>query len=472
MNSAAFARDLARWTSSLSFADLPRDVVAATKLRVLDTIGLALAGAQTDLGRATRAAAVALSPPGPSHILGTGEGVGVGTAALANGTFSQALEYDDSHLESIVHMSSPAVAAALAIADSQRTPGRDVVTAVAIGNEVSCRVGSVASGQFYRRGFHPTGIFATFGAACLASRLFGLDSESTVNALGICASFASGILECWVDGTDSKFLHAGWSAQAGITAALLARAGATGPATVFEGRFGFFASHLQNPESPPSFDRLTRELGRTWESRNASFKPFPAAHVMHPYIDAILRARAQHGIRPVDVERIDCPVAPYIVGIVCEPVEEKYAPATPSHCRVSLPFTLAEALVKGSLGKDAYGPDSLRDAATLALARRVHYHVDPSYPGPGRFKGSVTISLADGRTVTDVVEHSRGSADNPMTVDDLRAKFDENASGVLDAASRDDLADAIARIETLPDASTIVRLATRQGSGSTSKGQA
>lgn len=465
MNSVPFARDLAAWTSSLSFADIPQDVITATKLRVMDIVGLALAGAQTDLGRATRDAAVALSPPGPSHILGTGEGVGIGTAALANGTFSQALEYDDSHLESIVHMSSPAVATALAIADRQRTSGRDLLTAIALGNEVSCRVGSVAPGQFYRRGFHPTGIFAAFGATCLAARLFGLDSATTSNALGTCGSFASGILECWVDGTDSKFLHAGWSAQAGITAALLARAGASGPATVFEGRFGFFASHLQNPEPAPSFDRLTRDLGRTWESRNASFKPFPAAHVIHPYIDAILQARARHGIRPGDVQRIDCPVASYIVGIVCEPAEEKCAPATPSHCRVSLPFTLAEALVKGSLGRNAYA-DSLRDPETLALARRVHYHVDPSYPGPGRFKGSVTIALTDGRTLTEVVEHSRGSAGNPMTVEDLRAKFDENASGFLDAAGREELAATIARLDTLPDASAIVRLATRQGAGS------
>lgn len=456
-----FARDLAAWSSSLSFADLPQDVVLATKLRVLDIVGLALAGAQTDIGRSMRAAAVVLSPPGPSHILGTGEGVGVGTAALSNGTFSQALEYDDSHLESIVHMSSPAVATALALAETQPTSGRDLIAAIALGNEASCRVGSVAPGQFYRRGFHPTGIFGAFGATCLAARLLSLDADATTRALGICGSLASGILECWVDGTDSKFVHAGWSAQAGITAALLAKAGATGPETVFEGRFGFFASHLQNAETPPQFERITRDLGRTWESRNASFKPFPAAHVIHPYISAILRARERHGIRPADVERIDCPVASYIVGIVCEPVEEKVAPATTSHGRVCLQFTLAEALAKGSLGKDAYAPGSLRDPEVLALARRVHYHVDPAYPGPGRFTGAVTITLGDGRTISEVEEHNRGSAQNPMTPDELRAKFDENASGFLDANGREQLAAAIARLETLPDASAIVKLATR-----------
>src|ERR1700744_1760205 len=137
------------WASSLGFEDLPDDVVEATRLRVMDVIGLSLAGAETPFGRSTRAAAIALSPAGPCRVLGTGDKLGVTTAAFANGAFSQALEFDDTHNESIVHMSSPAVAAALALSEagSIAAPicGRDLITAIAIGNEVSCRVGSVSS---------------------------------------------------------------------------------------------------------------------------------------------------------------------------------------------------------------------------------------------------------------------------------------------------------------------------------------
>jgi len=435
--------------------------VSATKLRVLDVIGLALAGAETPFGQSVRDAVVAMSaglPGGPCRILGTSDSANVTMAAFANGAFSQALEYDDTHNESIVHMSSPSVAAALAIADTAQISGRDLITAIAVGNEISCRAGSVSPGQFHRRGFHPSGLFATFGVAYLAGRLLRLDVDGMTRAAGICGSFASGILQCWVDGTQTKFLHPGWSAQSGIVAAFLAAAGTTGPSEVFEGRWGLFATHLQDDSAPKNLARLTDALGTRWDSRNSSFKPFPAAHVLHPYIDAILRVRHAHGVEPQDVASIDCPVAAFIIPIVCEPIEEKLAPASDSHGRVSLQYSIAEAMTRGSLGKTAYSGASLRDPEILGLAQRVRFHADAGFPGPGRFKGAVTVTLRDGRTMTEVEEYNRGSAENPMTGADLRTKFDENAAGVLDAAARDSVADAVNRLDTLTDARTLVDL--------------
>jgi 2-methylcitrate dehydratase PrpD len=451
--------ELAAWVAGIGFDDLPQDVIESTKLRAMDVIGLSLAGAETPFGQSTRAAALALSPPGPCRVLGTGDRVGVTAAAFANGAFSQALEFDDTHNESIVHMSSPAVAAALALSEYVRpVSGRELITAIALGNEISCRVGSVASGQFHKRGFHPTGLFATFGSAYLAGKLLGLSAQQMAQAAGICGSFASGLLQCWVDGTQTKFLHPGWAAQSGITAAILARTGTTGPAEVFEGRFGLFASHLQDVSQARNYGRIRDGLGTHWESRNSSFKPFPAAHVLHPYISAVLRLRAKHGIRPSDVERVECPVTAFIVGIVCEPVEEKYAPASDSHGRVSLQYSLAEALTLGSLGKNAYGEESLRDPAILALARRVRFYVDPDYPGPGRFKGEVTITLKDGRSFHELEEYNRGSAENPMTYEEIRAKFDENASGYLDAGRRDRMAEQIGLLELSEDSSQLLNI--------------
>ena len=452
----SLSKELATWVCGTGFEDLPQDVVAATKLRVLDVIGLALAGAETDFGRSVRDAALAMASPGPCRILGTGDRAGVTAAAFANGAFPQALEFDDTHVESIVHMSSPAVAAALALSEIGSVTGRDLITAVAIGNEISCRVGSVSSGELHRRGFHPTGLFAPFGVTYLAARLLGLDADAMERAAGICGSFAAGLLECWVDGTQSKFLHSGWAAQSGLMAAFLARAGTTGPAQVFEGRFGLFAAHVQDPQAHRDFSRIGKGLGTHWESRNSSFKPFPAAHVIHPYISAVLRLRNQHGIDPRDVERIECPVASFIVGIVCEPTSEKWTPASDSHGRVSLQYSVAEALYRGELGKDAYRTESLRHPEILALARRVDYYADPHFPGPGRFKGAVKITLKNGRTVEEVEEYNRGSAENPMTYEELRAKFDANASGFLDAAARDRLADEIMQLEQLPDTSVLL----------------
>jgi 2-methylcitrate dehydratase PrpD len=454
--STPLSLELVRWAAGVRFEDLPEDVVASTKLRVMDVIGLALAGAETDFGRSVHQAALALSPPGPCRIVGFRDRIGVATAAFANGAFSQALEYDDTHNESIVHMSSPAVAAALALSEFKRVTGRELITAIAAGNEISCRVGCVSSGELHKRGFHPTGLFATFGVAYLAGKLLGLDAEALARTAGIAGSFASGLLECWVDGTQTKFLHPGWSAQSGIAAALLARSGVTGPAQVFEGRWGLFASHVQDPSAHRDFTRVDYKLGEHWESRNSSFKPFPAAHVIHPYISAILRLRDKHHIQPAHVERIECPVTEFIVGIVCEPTAEKFAPASDSHGRVSLQYSLAEALYHGALGKSAYSAQSRKNPEILALARRVRYHVDPSYPGPGRFKGAVKIVLNDGRSFEEIEEYNRGSAENPMSYDELRTKFDDNSSGCLTSEQRNRLADQIRVLETLPDASAIV----------------
>jgi 2-methylcitrate dehydratase PrpD len=451
----ALSSELACWASAVTFDDLPADVIRATKLRVMDVIGLALAGAETEFGRSTRAAALALSPHGPCRILGFGDRVGVAMAAFTNGAFSQALEFDDTHNESIVHMSSPAVAAALALADTVPISGKDLITALALGNEISCRVGSVSSGELHKRGFHPTGLFAAFGAAYLSSKLLGLSAEATARAAGIVGSFAAGLLECWVDGTQTKFLHPGWAAQSGITVAYLARSGVTGPAQVFEGRWGLFASHVQDSTAHRDFRRIDSGLGTHWESRNSSFKPFPAAHVIHPYIDAVLRLRRDHNIMPHQIEQVDCPVTSFIVTIVCEPTSEKFAPASDSHGRVSLQYTLAEALSCGQLGKTAYGEASLRNPEILALARKVCYHVDPDYPGPGRFKGAAKITLKDGRVFEHIEEYNRGSAENPMSDAELRAKFDENASGFLSAPQRDRLAEQIQRLETLSDVSSL-----------------
>lgn len=459
--STPLARQLADWSRTITVDDLPADVLAATKLRVLDVIGLAIAGSQTDFGRSTRQGAVALSPRGPATIVATGDRVAASYAAFANAALAQALEFDDTHNESIVHMSSPAVAAALALAQTRRITGREALTAIAIGNEISCRVGVVAKGQLHRRGFHPTGLFAPFGVTYLTGRLLDLDAEAMSRAAGICGSMAAGLLECWVDGTQSKFLHSGFAAQNGIAAATLAQAGVTGPPTIFEGRFGLFASHVQAPHKGAPYEesdfvRVTADLGTTWESRNASFKPYPAAHVLHPYVDAILRVRARDGVTPSDVERIDCPVAEFNVSIVCEPQSEKLKPASDSHARISLQYTLAEALYRGSLGRDAYSDAHRRHPEILALAERVHYHVDPKFPGPGRFKGEVRITLRDGRTITETQEHNLGSRENPMTAAQLRDKFTDNAGTVLGAERCARLANVIDRFDELDDVSAVI----------------
>ncbi len=454
------SQELARWVAGLRYEDLPEDVIEASRLRVLDVIGLAMAGAETTFGRSVRHAAARMGA-GRAHVAGTGERLAASAAAFANGSLSQALEYDDTHNESVVHMSSPSAAAALALAEEHGLSGRDVILGVAIGNEIACRVGCIVTGRFHKLGFHPTGLFSPFGIAYAAGRMLGNSAEQHANAAGIVGSFAAGLLECWVDGTASKFLHPGWAAHGGIIAAQLAQGGCTGPAAVFEGRFGLIATHVQDAAVTRDFGRVTDGLGTLWESRRASFKPFPAAHVIHPYLDAALRLKREHGFDTREVVRIDCPVAAWFMPVVCDPREEKLAPRSDSHGRVSMYFSIAETLVRGRLGCDAYSPQSLADAETLRLSACIHCRADPSWPGPEQFKGALRITLADGRVLETVEEYNRGSAQNPMTREEILAKFEDNATALIPAVQARQVAQEVLRLDAEADISRIMRATLR-----------
>lgn len=454
----SYSELLTHWSLGLRYEDLPGQVIENTRLRVLDVTGLALAGLGTEFGRSVKQSTLELSPGGSCRIWGSGEATTVTGAAFTNGALSQALEFDDTHNRSIVHMSGPSVSAAMALAERDQLSGKDLITAIAIGNEISCRIGSVAPQQFHRRGFHPTGMFAAFGTTWLAGYLLKLSKQQQVNAAGIVGSYAAGLLQCWVDGTQSKFLHPGWASQSGITAATLGKNGTTGPLEVIEGRFGLFASHLQDKNIDLDYGILVDDLGTHWESENASFKPFPVAHVIHPYIDALLRLTVAHNIKAEDVARIICPVPEYQVGIVCKPLAEKRRPNSDSHGRVSLQYTLAEALVLGEINKNSYTCASLKDKTILALADKVDYQIDNTFPGPEQFKGQVTIELKSGKSYTEIEEHNRGSRENPMTEKEIMDKFTENSDDVLSRDQQQVLAENILSLELLSNTADIVTL--------------
>jgi 2-methylcitrate dehydratase PrpD len=308
-----------------------------------------------------------------------------------------------------------------------------VITAIAIGNEISCRLGSVAPQQFHRRGFHPTGLFASFGSAWLAGYLLGLSKQQQVNAAGIAGSFAAGLLQCWVDGTQSKFLHPGWAAQSGITAATLGKNNTTGPLEVIEGRFGLLASHLQDETIELDYEMLVKDLGSHWESENASFKPFPVAHVIHPYIDALLRLKTQHTLKAENIKRIVCPVPEYQVGIVCEPAHEKHRP-----------------------NSDSYSAQALADEEILTLAKKVEYVVDDSFPGPEQFKGEVTIELESGERYTEIEDYNRGSRQNPMTEEEITEKFTTNSAELLSSIQQQSLKEKILSLESMTSAAEFI----------------
>lgn len=437
----------AEWLLGLRYQDLPEDVRTSTRCRILDIIGLALAGATREPGQAVHRAALHLGGGNDSRILWYGERTSASLAGLANGTMAHSLEFDDTHNETIVHVSVPLVTTALALGDMLDTPGAELVTALAGAAEIATRIGLIAPGQLNRYGFHPTAIVGAMSATFLTSRMFGLSLEQTRHALGIGGSKAAGLMECWSDGTWSKFIHPGISAEAGITAATLAREGFTGPATVLEGRFGLFPSHVQDPNYKLDFARMLAGLGSEWESRNISFKPYPCGHVIHPFLDALFYLYHKESLRAEQVERIICPIADYMVPIVCEPIAEKSRPASDWQGRVSLQYSMAESLHYGKCDVHSYDAESLRNPAILDLTKRVSYTIDKSAPGRSQFKGWVIVETRDGRRLERIENHNWGSRKNPMTPSDIEEKFRTNAGVVLGTERIEKIISAVRGIE-------------------------
>ncbi|MCC7426277.1 MAG: MmgE/PrpD family protein [Alphaproteobacteria bacterium] len=447
---------LAGWTSTLACEALPEDVLHDTKLRIADTIGLMHAGAATRFGRSVAGAMLDGAGAGPSTAVGTGRKAPPDLAAIVNGAAAHVLEFDDTHVETAIHVSSPVVAAVLAIAEARGASGRDIVAAVAAGNEVTCRLGIVAPGALHRNAYHPTAVFGAFGAVHAAGKLLGLDATRIAYATGIVGSQSAGLMAAWTDGTDAKSMHPGWSAHCGIMSARLAAGGVTGPDLVFEGPFGFFRSHVQNPTAPFDYARAAAALGQTWESRSIAFKPYPAGHFVHAFVDALLAILAKHPLRPEEIARIHCPIADFMVPLVAEPVEKKLAPATSWHCRVSLHWSLAEAMVLGKLDRHAYDLEHPRVAEIRALARKVSHEIDATQTNRRIWRGHVIVTTTDGRVFEHIEHHNRGSAENPLSEADLRAKFASNVSDSYAAAEASALFDRILRLESQPSAAGLL----------------
>jgi 2-methylcitrate dehydratase PrpD len=420
------ARRLARFVSDLTLDHVPPPVAAKACLLVLDTLGSCLASSRQDFGRAITEAAERLGGAPESTLIGSKARVGAASAVLANGTLAHGLDFDDTREDAIVHTGCVAVTTALAVGEAVRAPGRAALEALIAGVEVMCRVGLAVPGRFHARHYHPTALAGSFAATAVAGRLYRLTEDQMVHALGICGSQASGIIEYLADGSWTKRLHPGWAAHAGVTAALLARSGFTGPETVFEGSHGFYAAFAGGHE-PDRLERHLSSLGRTWELAALTFKPYPCGSIAHPYMDCALRLRERHALRPEQIVEVRCRTAEGPVPRLWEPLAAKHRPANGYAAKFSLPYLLASILVNGRVTLADFTDEAVRDPVRRAVAGKVFYDVDPTIDYPRHFVGHVAVHLGDGRSLEESQNHPRGGPDFPLTRDELVAKFHANA---------------------------------------------
>ena len=441
------ARRLAEFTASLDFADLPAEVVDSTRLRTLDILGIALAASTGETAPSLLGALDGWGGGGDCTILGSKRMATAPLAILVNGALAHSLDFDDTHAASITHASAVVVPVALALGEAVGLDGRALITAIVAGYEAITRLGMAAPGAFHARGWHATSVCGPFAAALVAGRIEGLDADRLTAALGIAGSFASGGMEYLQDGSWVKRIHAGWAGHAGAVAAALARGGFTGPATILEGRFGFYRTFLGAEPDPAPF----ATLGREWETPAIGFKPYPCCHLNHAYLDCMLELRSAHGLAADDVEAVECRVPAGQVPIVCEPREGKLRPRTAYEAQFSLPYSVASMLLDGRVGLDTYTAERLGEARRLALASRVTHTVDPDSTFPRGFPGWVRVRLRDGRVLEARSPDGRGSLARPLPREAIVEKFRDNAGRALSATHVAELERTVLSLDTLAD---------------------
>jgi 2-methylcitrate dehydratase PrpD len=426
------SRLAARAFLGLAPAAIPEVVRAHARLHFLDGVGVGLAASAGPAGKTYHGARARLGSTGSCTVFGSASGAAMADAALANGGMMHALEFDDTHMGSIVHGSAVLAAAALAVAEAEGSSGEAMLAAYVKGWEFLIRVGLAAPGAFQREGFQITITAGVMAAALIACDLQGASEDEAVAALGIGLSQASGVFEFLTNGATVKSLHPGWAAHGGIVAAALAMSGLTGPETALDGRLGLFARFAGKREAAQDFARLLDRFGREWLLSDAAFKFYPCCHYIHPYLTACEELE-KRGVRPGDIVAITCKVAPGAAPIICEPWERRLAPTTAHEMRYSLPVVLALRLLQGEVELEAF--EQAASEEVLAFARRIAW--EPLEPNefPRKFEAVLAVRTVGGDEHVLAIDDVRGGPGYPASEADVLAKFRSNASRVGAASS-------------------------------------
>lgn len=376
------AARMAEFYAGLSWTSLPAATVHRAKLHLLDTVGVAIAGASSPEARRARAAIADLGGSGTSAVWGTDVATSATDAALANGVAAHALELDDT--DGCDHSGAVVVPAVLAL---PRLSGEQVLAAMVVGYDVARRVMDAAGGYsaVNSRGWHSTGVCGVFGAAAAAGVAGGLDAEQLAHALGLSGSLAGGLWAFIDDGAMSKKLHAGVAAQNGVLAAALAGRGFTGPQRVFEAAWGgFFTTY---GATSADRDELTRDLGRRWALDIASVKLHASCRDTHSLVDAVLAVRAELPVE--DVLRIDIGLPPYLV-----PMCGSSAPLNRADAQMSAPYAVTAALLHGAVGVEQFSDAARDDDRVGTLLRSTTVRGDSALRTSS--EATIEVSLRDG----------------------------------------------------------------------------
>jgi 2-methylcitrate dehydratase PrpD len=440
------ARRLAEFAASLAFDDIPKGVLHRGKLLILDALGCGLASNAYGFSDVAVAGAAALGGEGPCSVIGRNLRLPVRDAALVNGMLIHGLDFDDTHLNSIIHATAACLPCALSFGESRGIDGKTFLVAYAAGMETAIRVGAAAKGGFHHAGFHATGLVAHFSSAVVAARLLGLSADGIVAAQGIAASTASGVQVFLEEGAWTKRMHPGWAAVGGITAAVLASKGFKAPSRPYEGRFGFFDTHIQHPSASIDVGAELNSLGEVWELAETAIKPYPVCHFIHGCADAAIELYSQ--IDAAEIAGVEAYLPRDTMPIVAEPAAAKTNPTNEYEAKFSAPFVIATCLIKGAFGLADLMPAALKDPVVLDLTRRVTCKIDPDTAFPAYFSGGVRVTLKDGKSLFRHVRINSGAGERALDAETVSKKFLTSATLSVTLAQAERIRDAVLSLET------------------------
>lgn len=454
---AAVTTGLSAWCAGLTPSSLPEPVLRRAAALTLDLVGNMVrarhdAESTPALIAATRALGLC---GGEATVFGDPTRYTPAGAALLNGALGHSLDFDDTHAAGSLHPGAPVIPAALVAAELTGTSGADTLAAIVAGYEVTCRLAlALPAGEHYDRGYHPTATCGAFGAAAAAGRVFGLDAGAFADAFGIALSQAAGSLQFLANGAWTKRFQVGWSAMAGLAAAMLAREGFRGAAEAIEGRHGFLRAYAPAPTP----ERVLEQLGTVFETMHTAVKPYPSCRYGHAAIDAAIALRAEHGLTAEAIESVTVGLPAKGMLLIGAPHEQKIEPKNVVDGQFSGPFVVAAALATGAMGWDSYR--LLDDPAVRALARKVRCVQDPEIEAefPANMSGKVTVRTNAGEVARKVVV-PKGEPDNFLTDQELAAKFHGLVDRVMGQERATALAEAVLGLATARDVAGLMQLA-------------
>jgi 2-methylcitrate dehydratase PrpD len=440
-NSAA--QQLGQFVATSHWDNVPAAVRAEGKRSLLNFIGCAIGVAHAAPIDAALRVLLPLSGPDRVTLLGRGERLDLLNAAFVNAITGNLLDYDDTHLRTVIHPSAPVAPAALAVAEHRGLSGQALLHAFILGTEVECRIGNAVSPGHYARGWHITATSGVFGAAAAGARLLGSNAAQTAHALGIAASQSSGLIENLPYA--AKNVAVGNAARNGLFAALLAEQGYAAAPTAIEGVFGW----ARAMGDAPAADEITGELGTRWELLQNTYKPYPCGIVMHAVIDACLQLRCNHALTAPDIAEITISGDQLLVDRGDRVVNNE------RDARVSIHHCAAVAMLFGASGLREFAEDAVHDPAVVALRARTVVRLDPSSP---RGAATATVRTTDGRELQATVMHAKGSAEHPLSNQEIEAKVRDLARYGGFSGAIDDVIAAIWKLDAISAADGLTAL--------------